>query len=270
MPDTERVVLVTGGAGGIGRATAQAFGARGARVVLLDIDGPATEAVATDLGVAGIEALPLACDLTDPAACAGAVATVLERWGRIDVLVNNAGISHRSLFRDTDPAVLRQVMEVNFFGTVNITRAALDALIAQRGHVVAVTSVAGFAPLLGRTAYAASKHALHGFFDTLREELRPSGVGVSLVCPSFVDTPLRHTAMAGDGTPVTAEKAEVGRVLSPSEVAEAIVLATERRTRQVVLSPVGKATWWLSRLVPATYARLMRRTQLREFAGQSG
>ena len=140
--------------------------------------------------------------MTDADACARAVAATAERFGSLDVLVANAGMSHRSAFETTNLDVLRRVMEVNFFGAVNCTKAALPHLLASRGLVVAVSSVAGYTPLLARTGYSASKHALHGFFDSLRAEVGPRGVGVMLACPSFIATRIARNALGGDGLPV--------------------------------------------------------------------
>ncbi len=137
-------------------------------------------------GRRGAQALALNCDVTDAASCADAIRSAVERFGGVDVLVNNAGITHRSAFATTDPAVLRRVMEVNFFGAMNLTHHALPHLLRSRGAIVAISSVAGFAPLIARTGYAASKHALHGFFESLRSEVRSQGVDVTLVCPSFI------------------------------------------------------------------------------------
>lgn len=178
-----KVVLITGAAGGLGRALARSFAADGARIAVLDRDASGAEALAAELRSQARHALSLACDVTDAAACERAAAVVIEAWGAIDVLINNAGITHRSAYRRTDPAVTRRVMEVNFFGAVNCTRAALAALTESRGLIIVVSSVAGFAPLIARTGYAAAKHALHGFFDSLRTELAEDGVGVLLVCP---------------------------------------------------------------------------------------
>ncbi len=254
-PAPERVVVITGAAGGIGRALAQAFAARGDKVALLDLDAGALEGLALRLG-----GLALVCDVTDPAACEAAIAEVERRWGGVDVLVNNAGISHRSRFADTSPEVLRRVMEVNFFGSVNCTRAALPALRRRRGVVVAISSVAGFAPLVGRTAYAASKHALHGFFDSLRTELRGE-VAVALVCPSFVDTPLDQSALDGEGKRLGRARPSVGRFLSPDEVAAVVLDAVDHRSRRRLVSPIAHLSWWVSRLAPSVYDRLMLRSQ---------
>lgn len=265
-PERERrVVAITGAAGGIGRALAWAFAAGGARLALLDVDEAGLRELTGALEEAGHPALALPCDLREADRVEAAFAQVRAAWGGVDLLVANAGLSHRSLFVHTDAAVIRQVMEVNFFGSVHCTRAVLGDLIARRGQIAVISTVAGFAPLMGRTGYAASKHALHGFFDTLRAELHHEGVSVSIVCPWFVATPLRQRAMGGDGRPVTTTKAEVGRAMSPEEVASAVVHAVRHRRELVVLSPMGRLAWWLSRLFPRVYAGLMRRSQRREF-----
>ena len=198
---TGKVVVITGAAGGLGRALARAFAIEGARIAALDRDAAGAEALAGELRANGRPALGLACDVTDATACESAMAAVLAAWGRIDVVINNAGITHRSALRRTDPAVTRRVMEVNFFGAVNCTRAAMDALCASRGLIIVISSVAGFAPLIARTGYAAAKHALHGFFESLRTELVDDGVEVLIVCPSFIDTGIDRNALGGDGEP---------------------------------------------------------------------
>ncbi|MCC6999978.1 MAG: SDR family oxidoreductase [Deltaproteobacteria bacterium] len=262
---TRKVVVITGAAGGIGLALAWRFARDGAEVALLDRDAEALQRALEALRAAGHSAMAEVCDVCDVAACEAAIAAVRRRLGGVDVLINNAGISHRSLLVDTTPAVLHRVMDVNFFGAVHCTRAALDSLLERRGVVVAVSSVAGFAPLIGRTGYAASKHALHGFFDSLRAEVASQGVAVLLVCPSFTDTGIDRHALAGDGGPAGQLKAAVGKLATPDEVAAEVAAAVARRQRLLVLSPVGKAAYWLSRLVPAAYERAMRASVRSEF-----
>ncbi len=256
-------VVITGAGSGIGRALAVAMAGAGARVGLLDLDPEGLADTAALLSPERV--LVQRCDVCDPDQCRAAMAAVTRAWGGIDVLVNNAGISHRSRFAQTSPEVLRQVMEVNFFGAVNCTRAALPGLIERRGEIVVLSSVAGFAPLVGRTGYAASKHALHGFFASLRAELVDDGVGVLIVCPGFTRTAIDRHALAGDGAPAGEDKQTVGRVLAPEEVAAAIVGGLVRGDRLLVLSPVAKASYVLSRLAPALYERMMRARQSREF-----
>jgi len=251
-----RVVAITGAAGGLGRALCHAFGQRGARIAALDRDAPGLAVLARELAAAGIVAQVIPCDVTQLESCRAALARLTEG---IDVLVNNAGISHRSAFAITDPEVIRRVMEVNFFGSVRCTHAALPALLARRGLVIAISSVAGFAPLLARTGYAASKHALHGLFDTLRAELAPQGVGVLIVCPSFIRTEIAAAHLAGDGQPARHPRAVVGNMLDPAEVAARIVDAAERGRRLLLVGRVAWTSYWVSRLAPALYARLMAR-----------
>ena len=261
----DQVVVVTGAAGGIGLATAWAFAREGARVALLDVDAARLEEAREAMAQDGHEVLALPCDVRDAAACAAVVQAVVDAWGGVDVLVNNAGLSHRSLLADTDASVLRRVMDVNFFGAVHCTQAALASLSSRRGTIVAVSSVAGFAPLVGRTGYAASKHALHGFFDSLRSEVSALGVNVLLVCPSYVDTAIDAHALAGDGSTSSAKKVVVGKLDTPASVAAAMVDAVTRRRHRLVLSSVGKSAWWLSRLLPDVYERVMLGKQGAEF-----
>lgn len=253
-----RTAVVTGGAGGIGRALADAFEQRGARVAVLDRDEAGLAAAAAERGG---RPLTVACDVTDPDSCDRAIGRVVAELGGIDLLVNNAGISHRSRFADTDVAVLRKVVEVNLFGAMYCTAAALPSLLERRGRIAAVSSIAGFAPLVGRTGYAASKHALHGFFDSLRAELRDTGVSVTLACPYFTDTALRTHALDGQGRAGSAPPTSMAKPLRPEEVAEAIVQACIARRRLVVPGAMGRASWWLSRFAPRAYELMMLRSQ---------
>jgi NAD(P)-dependent dehydrogenase (short-subunit alcohol dehydrogenase family) len=250
----DAAVLVTGAGGGIGSALARRFALGGARLGLLDRDGEAVRALSAELGG---QAQAVTCDVASQASCDAGVAELRERLGGIDVLINNAGITHISRFADTDPEVLRRVMEVNFFGAVHCTQASLPALMESRGLVIVISSVAGFAPLAGRAGYAASKHALQGLFGSIRPELAACGVGVMIVCPGFVDTPIDSHALGRGGGRPREERTTVGTLASPDAVADAIYRAASRRRRLLVLSAVGKASYALSRLAPGLYERVM-------------
>lgn len=258
------VVLITGGAGGIGLALARRFLAEGAEVAIADLAGERLDAVSTvTTGAAadGLDgALALACDVTSPERCVATVDAVLQRWGRLDVLVNNAGIVHRSAFADTELDVYRRLMDVNVLGAINMTKAALASIRSARGVLITTSSIAGFSPLLGRTGYSASKHALHGFFDSLRPELRPDGVDVMIVCPSFTDTGFESRTLGGDGAISTRPRTMVGKLMNPDDVAEAVVEGAKRRRERLVLSTIGKLSWWISRFSPALFERLMTRS----------
>lgn len=254
-----RTVLVTGAGSGLGRALALRFAADGAHVLALDKDAASVDELQADLTARGHACLALPCDVTDAEGCARAVEAGIRRFGSLDVLVNNAGMSHRSAFARTDLAVIRRIMEVNFLGAVNCTRAALDHLLASRGLIVAVSSVAGYTPLIARTGYAASKHAMHGFFESLRTELSPQGVAVMMVCPSFIATHIDRNALGGDGRPVRHAQLTVGRPLAPEAVAAKIVAAASRRRRQLLVGRTARQAWWLSRFAPGLYERIMAR-----------
>ncbi len=253
---TEVVVLVTGAAGGLGAAVATRFAKDGARLALLDIDQARLDDVAASLP----NALAIVCDLTDPAMCERAVATVVNRFGAIDILINNAGLTHRSAFVDTEPEVIKKVMQVNYFGTVNITKAALPSLIERRGAIAVVTSIAGLAPVLGRTGYVGSKHALHGLFDTLRAELRPSGVDVTIVAPTFIDTGMQERALGGNGEITKRTQSRVGKQVTSEAVAHRVYLAIQRRRRSVIIGSVGHLARVMTVVTPGLYERMMARS----------
>jgi len=252
-------VLVSGGGGGLGRAIALRFAAGGANVVLVDVDVTGLRSVQAQIEDLGVRCLACHCDVTDAAACARAVRGAVETFGRLDVLINNAGISHRSAFAATEPAVLRRVMEVNYFGAMNLTHAALAHLGRARGAIVAISSVAGFCPLIARTGYAAAKHAMHGFFESLRSEVADEGIDVMLVCPSFIATQIDRHALGADGGPVSHAQVTVGQRLTPQAVAERIFAGVQRRRRLLLIGRTAWQAWWVSRLAPALYERLMAR-----------
>jgi len=255
----ETVVAITGAASGIGRALARRYARSGARLGLLDRDAAGLDALAAELAERGTEVHAVACDVTRREECKSAIDSILDAYGGVDVLINNAGITHVSAFADTDVDVVRRVMDVNFFGALYCTQAALASLVARRGLVIVISSVAGFSPLAGRCAYSASKHALHGLFETLRSEQRESGLGVMMVCPGFTRTGIEAHALGGDGHALRAPRNVFGRQADPDGVADAIFRAALRRRRLLVLSPVGKLAYAVSRLWPSLFERMMIR-----------
>jgi short-subunit dehydrogenase len=150
-------------------------------------------------------------------------------------------------------------MDINFWGSVYCTKITLPTITERRGAIVVISSTAGFAPLLGRTGYAASKHALHGFFGTLRTEV-PDDVDVMIAAPSFIDTNLRNHTLGGDGEVTDHPQSRVGRMASPEDVAERIVWGVERRRSTLMVGNVGRLTRYLNALAPGTYERMMARS----------
>jgi len=256
-------VVITGAAGGIGSALARRFGDAGCHLALLDVDPAGVSAVADQLRERAPSVLPLACDITSAEQCADAMRRIGDTHGGIDVLINNAGLTHLGLLRDTDVAVLRKVMDVNFFGAVHCTKAALPSLLERRGQLIVISSVAGFAPLATRCGYAASKHALHGFFDSLRAEHERDGLRVLLVCPSFVDTAIGAHALGADGRRATADtRTGVRGAIAPEQVADAVFTASRSGRRILFVPWQARAYYWISRLSPHLFARLMARRTL--------
>lgn len=262
QPLADRSAIVTGAASGIGAALARRLARAGARVALLDVDVAAAEAVAQSLRDEDRRAIAVECDVTSAEACTAAVERVRATCGPVDLLVNNAGITHLGAFRDTDVDVIRRVVDVNFLGSVQMTKAALPSLLERRGGIVAISSVAGLAPLATRTGYAASKHALHGFFASLRAEHRDDGLDVLLVYPSFVETAIGDHALGPHGGPAAAtDRTGVRASIPADDAAEAIVRAMLRGKRTLYVPWRAAAFVWIARLLPSLYERLMvRRT----------
>ncbi|MCP4673822.1 MAG: SDR family NAD(P)-dependent oxidoreductase, partial [Desulfobacula sp.] len=166
------VAIVTGGASGIGLATCWELARHGTNIAMLDMDTKSLENCRKAFFDKGYDILALECDVTSENACQDSINQVFNKFGQIDILFNNAGITQRGLFENTDITVIKKVMDINFFGSLYCTKAALPSLIESKGMIIVNESIAGVAPLLGRTGYSASKHALHGLFTSLRCELR--------------------------------------------------------------------------------------------------
>ncbi len=253
------VVVVTGAAGAIGTALVRGFDAVGCRVVGIDLDEHAPAAIAdvVDLWCRG--------DVTDPADMQDAMATTVAALGRIDVVVANAGITALGSFDETSDEAFTRVMDVNLHGAVRTLRAALPHLRASRGRVAVMSSVAGFAPVLGRPAYVASKHAVTGLFESLRPELARDGVGVTVVHPGFLRTsPTDSNPVERGGGPAApgadvAPRRVTGRLLDAADVARDVVRGVRRGDGQVFVGRTAKLAHVLHRFVPALYVRQMVR-----------
>lgn len=265
-----KVVVITGAAGGMGVAFARRFADAGAHLALLDVNAESVATVAQQLTSAGKRCLGIACDVTNEEDCRRDIAAVIEHYGGIDVLMNNAGITQRSLLADTATHVYRKVMEVNFFGSLYCTKAALPSLLERCGMIIVTSSIAGIAPLYERSGYAASKHALHGLFASLRAELSGSGVDVMFVCPGFTATGIGAAALDGSGRPAQHAQSTVGKMATPESVADAVYAGATRGKRLLVLTAVGKTTALLNKFFPALYERVMTRSIRRELRRQGG
>ncbi|MFI3295837.1 MAG: SDR family oxidoreductase, partial [Rikenellaceae bacterium] len=220
------VVVVTGASSGIGLALSREFASKGAHVVLAarSIDKLQQQLLSLDG-----EHLAVKCDVSQQEDCQRLMAEAVERFGRIDVLINNAGISMRALFDDVDLSVLHQLMDVNFWGTVYCTKYALPYIQQSKGSIVGVSSVAGYHGLPARTGYSASKYAMHGFLETIRIENLYKGVHVMIVAPGFTESNVRFSALTADGSAQGVSPRAEGKMMTSQEVARRIAKATARR-----------------------------------------
>jgi short-subunit dehydrogenase len=189
------------------------------------------------------------------------ISTALKKYGKIDILINNAGISMRALFKDVDLSVLKKVFDVNFWGAVHCTKYALPHLVESKGSVVGVSSVAGIVGLPGRTGYSASKYALHGFLETLRIENLRNGLHVLILCAGFTKSDIRKKALMANGDQQGFTPREEERMMLPEDVAKAILRAVKRKRNYVILTLEGKMTALVKRIAPrflehAAYIRM--------------
>ncbi len=241
---------MTGAAGGIGRETCRVLHGLGARVVAADLDPAGLEDVSDDQVVLDVADDPM-------------ITRVVAGLGPLDGLVLSHGVTSLGPALGTPMAAVDRVLAVNLRGTIAVTQAALPGVVERRGRIAVLSSVSGFAPLVHRTAYSASKHGLHGYFDSLRAELADAGVSVTIVAPSFVATGIEQRAAfrapGRDGAWST-----TGEVLVPADVAAALVEGMARRRALVLPSRTARAAYVLSRVAPGGYARTMRRRVLGE------
>jgi NAD(P)-dependent dehydrogenase (short-subunit alcohol dehydrogenase family) len=246
-----KVVIVTGASQGIGRALCLELAAQRPRLVLAAREAHALAAVAAECGARGAETLVAPTDVADEASCRALVAAAVERFAGIDVLVNNAGIGMLARFEDvSDLSQYERLMRVNYLGSVYPTFHALPHLKQSRGQIVAVSSLAGLCGVPMRSAYAATKHAQMGFFDSLRIELRETGVSVTLIAPYFVRSEIRKRSPGPDGQTVAASPIKEGEIMSAEECARRMVRAMEKRQRILVMTWKGKLGRWLGLAFP--------------------
>ncbi len=256
-----KVIVVTGASQGIGRALCLELAPQRPRLVLAARDVAALEAVASEGRALGAETLVVETDVTDVEACRHLVERGVETFGGVDVLVNNAGIGMISRLDEVkDLAVYERLMRVNYLGSVYPTFFALPHLEKSQGQIVAISSLAGLTGVPGRTGYAATKHAQIGFFDSLRVEMREKGVTVTVIAPYFVQSEIRHRAVAGDGQPLPASPVRESKVMTAEECARQIVRAMETRQRLLVMTLKGRLGRWMKLIAPGLVDRMAERS----------
>ena len=255
-----KTVLITGASTGIGRALALELAREAAHLALNARDAQRLEATARECAALGAQVLAVPGDVSAPADCRAVVARTLERFGRLDALVNNAGVTMWARFDElTDLAGLERLLAVNYLGAARVTAAALPHLKTSRGLIVAVASIAGLTGVPERTGYAASKHAMVGFFESLRIELRGSGVGVTIVAPDFVVSELHKAALGPDGRPLGVSPMDEPHIMTSEECGYLVARAMRRRQRLLITSRRGRLGRWARLIAPALVDRLAAR-----------
>lgn len=253
-----KVVIITGASSGIGKALAYELAGRGANLVLGARQYVTLCEITQDLEKQfNIKALAVQCDVSKEDDCAFLIKQAILTFGKIDVLVNNAGISMRALFNDLDLQVLKKLMDVNFWGTVYCTKYALPEILKTKGSVVGVSSIAGYKGLPGRTGYSASKFAMNGFLDALRVENLKTGVHVMTACPGFTASNIRNTALNKAAQQQGESSLDEEKMMSADEVAKIIADGIQSRARTLIMTGQGKLTVTLSKLLPALLDKLV-------------
>lgn len=253
-----KVIIVTGASSGIGLAAVKEFAAQGASVVLAARNVSKLQELVQELEnrYPQQQFLAVETDVQEEAQCKNLIEKTVGKFGKIDVLVNNAGISMRAMFRDLELQVIKNLMDVNFWGTVYCTKYALPYLLNVKGSVVGVISIAGFKGLPARTGYSASKFAVYGFMDTLRVEHLHDGLHVMIFAPGFTSSNIRNVALTADGSRQGETPRDEAKMMSAEEVARRLVKGIRKRKAEIILTPIGKITVWLNKFFPRLVDRL--------------
>ncbi|GAA4451651.1 SDR family NAD(P)-dependent oxidoreductase [Nibrella saemangeumensis] len=255
----QNVVWVTGASSGIGEALALELARQGARLVLSARREDELQRVAGQTGLPASEVLVLPMDITDINSFPGKVQVVLQRFGRIDYVFQNAGITQRGTVAETEFDVYRRLMEINFFGVVALTKAVLPHMLRQQsGHFVVTSSVAGKIGVKQRSGYCASKHALHGFFDSLRAEIHDQGLRVTIVCPGYIKTPISLSALNEKGEAYNRMNTSQAQGMEADVFARRVAQAVAYGKEEYYIGGKEIAGIYLKRLFPAILSRLVR------------
>jgi short-subunit dehydrogenase len=255
-----RRIILTGASEGIGRALALELAARGARIAVAARDRERLESLAAECRVRGGEALAVPTDVSNAQDLEWLVAETLKGFGGIDVVIHNAGITMWSRFDALqDLEIFERIMEVNYYAPVRLTALALPHLRKSRGLIVAIASLAGLTGVPERSAYAGSKHAMIGFFDSLRIELAGSSVDVSVIAPDFVVSEIHKRAIGPDGEPLGESPMVKSKIMTAEECARRIVRAMEKRQRLLLMSARGKVGRWIKLVAPSLIDRIAAR-----------
>ncbi len=263
-PLQDKVALITGASSGIGKATAIAFAEVGAIVCISARNMIKLEETAALIRNKGGECYCVQCDVSSEEDCKNFIGKSLAQYGRIDVLINNAGNSMRALFSVVDLTVLKELMNINFWGTVYCTKYAIAEIIRNHGTIAGISSIAGYKGLPGRTGYSASKFAMQGFLESLRIENLKKGIHVMIVCPGYTASNIRNAALDKDGQAQGESPLNEAKLMSPEQVARQIVKGVIMKKRTVILTMQGNMLVLLNKFFPAFMDRMVYRSVSKE------
>jgi len=252
-----KVVVITGGSEGIGKALVDLFIQQGAKVATCGRNYDKLYQLQSKYS--GKPLVIHAADVSKEQDCVNFINVVIKQFGTIDILINNAGVSMRSLVSDVEIDTIRKVMDINFWGTVYCTKLALPYILRNNGTVVGVSSIAGYRGLPGRSGYSASKFAVNGWLESLRTELLTSGTNIMWVCPGFTTSNIRNAALNKEGKAQGESPMDESSMMSSAECANHIMKAIQKRKRTLVLTFTGKRTVFLNRFFPSLADKLVRK-----------
>ena len=256
----DKVIIITGSSSGIGEELAYRLAEQGAKLALAARRKELLESVKSECEKRGGQAVAVPTDVGEQAQCESLMRETVAAFGGIDILVNNAGISMWAMFDEvTDLSIFEKIMRVNYLGSVYCTHFALPHLKAARGQIIGISSLTGKNGVPTRSGYAASKHAMVGFFDTLRIELADAGVAVTMVYPDFVATETRKRAFRGDGQPVGDSPVREGEIMSVEKCVDMMLPDIEKRKRELVMTPRAKIGQYIKPFAPGLIDRIAKR-----------
>jgi len=260
----DKVVIITGGSSGIGKALAEEFGKLGSKVLITGRNREDLQAAVDELRQKGIVIGGFPADVTRPVDNRNMADEAIRVYGKIDILINNAGISMRALFEEVNLEVVRKVMDINFYGVLYATQSCLPEIMKNKGSVIGISSIAGYRGLPGRTGYSASKFALNGFLEVLRTEMLKKGVHVLTACPGFTTSNIRKRSLVRDGSAQGESPRDESTMMSAQECARYIYHATVKRKKIIILTTQGKLTVFLNKWFPGWMDKIVYNVMAKE------
>lgn len=260
----DKVVIITGGSSGIGKALAGKFGKEGSKIIITGRNQEALDLAVKEISDKGIEVAGFRADASNEDDNKRMAHFALDTFGKIDILIANAGISMRALFENVDLDVVKKVMDINFYGVLYATKYCLPEIKKNKGSIIGISSIAGYRGLPGRTGYSASKFALNGFLEVLRTELLKTGVHVLTACPGFTASNIRKKSLTADGSHQGESPREEDKMMTAEECASHIYKATKKRKKILILTGQGRFAVFMNKWFPGFMDKMIYKTMAKE------